>query len=264
MSLGRNNMSKDLSIIITCYNEKRLLPGAIQQLISLFDKTKLDYEIVIVDDYSTDGSKEIILDLSKKYPVIRFLMHQHNMGRGKSVADGVRFSEGNIVGFIDMDFATDPVYILKLYSVLVHGADIATARRYYKLDRNSIKILHRYILHKGYKALIKLAFRTPIRDTETGCKFFRRESLLTYIDEIDESRQSNWFWDTEVMIRGYYRGMKIVEVPTLFVRRPETGSTMKLARDVGRYLHSFMRFRKEVKKLKRSGARKGVVIKRSY
>jgi len=233
---------KDLSIIITCYNENKILRPAIEELIRIFDLTKLSYEIIVVDDCSTDGTRECITDLKSKYAQMRAVFHEKNKGRGVSVTTGIKAATGNIVGFNDLDFSTDPIYIIKLYDEIVNGADIATASRVYKLNWKSINVLHRYILHKGYKVLVKLVFRTPLIDTETGCKFFNRQSILTYIDEIEDKR---WFWDTEVMLRGYFHGLKISEVPTLFIRQPRTGSTVKVARDIGRYLIALYKFYKK-------------------
>lgn len=233
---------KDVSIIITCYNEGKILKPGIDRLIKLFDLTKLDYEIVLVDDYSTDGSREYINDLETKYARVRAIYNEKNTCRGAAVGTGIKSAYGRVVGFNDLDFSTDPVYIIKLYEEIMNGADIATAARVYKLNWKSINVLHRYILHKGYKALVKLVFRTPLTDTETGCKFFNKQSILTYIDEIKDNR---WFWDTEVMLRGYFHGMKISEIPTLFIRRPRTGSTVKVARDIRRYLSALYKFYKE-------------------
>lgn len=238
---------KDLSIVITCYNEGSLLYPGIDRLIKLFDLTRLNYEIVIVDDYSTDGSGDQIRDLAARHKQIRTFFHEENKGRGAAVTAGIKAALGRVVGYNDLDFSTDPVYIIKLYEEILKGADIATASRIYKLNWKSINVLHRYILHKGYKTLVKLIFRTSLTDTETGCKFFNKQSLMTYIDEI---RDMKWFWDTEVMIRGYYHGMKISEVPTLFIRQPETGSTVNVVRDTRRYLVSLVKFYKEFRSLK--------------
>jgi len=239
---------KDISIILTCYNEGNLLEPGVNRLIKLFDLTKLDYEIVIVDDCSTDGSRDLITDLAARHKQIRTIFHEENRGRGAAVTAGIKASLGRVVGYSDLDFSSDPVYIIKLYQKIVDGADIATASRIYKLNWKSINVLHRYILHKGYKALVKLIFRTSLTDTETGCKFFNRRSIMTFIDEIKDMK---WFWDTEVMIRGYFHGMKISEIPTLFIRRPETGSTVHVVRDTRRYLVSLILFYKEFHRLKR-------------
>jgi len=236
---------KDISIIITCYNEQRMLVPAIEKLKNIFEMTKLDYEIVIVDDYSTDGSRDLIKKLDEEDSRIRATFHEKNRGRGRSVADGVKFAKGIVVGFNDMDFSTDPVYILKLYNKIIkEDYDIATADRIYKLKGLNLTILKRYSMHLGYKFLVKHALKTTLSDTETGCKFFRRSALLMYIDEI---KDEHWFWDTEVMVRGYFHGLKIVEVPTLFVRRPDLGTTVKAVRDTKRHFLSLLKFRKEMK-----------------
>ncbi len=246
--MKKTNQGRDLSIILTCCNERRLLEAGFERLLKLFALTNLNYEIVIVDDFSTDGSREYIKQLESGYEHVCAIMHETNKGRGAAVTTGIRAARGRVVGFADLDFSTDPVYIIKLYEQIIEGADIATASRIYKLNWRSINVLHRYILHKGYKMLVKMIFRTPLIDTETGCKFFNKDSVMSYIDEIEDMK---WFWDTEVMIRGHFHHMKIAEIPTLFIRQPETGSTVRVIRDTRRYLMSLIKFYSEFRRLKR-------------
>jgi hypothetical protein len=86
-------------------------------------------------------------------------------------------------------------------------------------------------------------------DTETGCKFFSREKILRVIDEIVDE---HWFWDTEICVRSHLKGLRIEEVPTLYVRRPETGTTVKILRDTLRYLRNLIWFRVVVQNLKQN------------
>jgi hypothetical protein len=131
-------------------------------------------------------------------------------------------------------------------STINSGADIATALRVYKLTLN-LNVLLRWFLHKGYKTLAHIILKTPLRDTETGFKFFKRSKILPLLNEIEDK---HWFWDTEIMIRAYYKSMKIIEVPTIYLRKTETGSTVNIFGDTMNYFVELMRFKRKLNSLK--------------
>ena len=109
------------------------------------------------------------------------------------------------------------------------GADVATVRRIYAFQLRS---LDRYFMSRGYSWLVRRLLGVPLRDTETGYKFFRRERLLPVLDEIQDP---GWFWDTEFMVRAERRGLRIDEIPGAYVRRDDKTSTVRGLRDSVRY-----------------------------
>ena len=238
----------DISFIIACYNGEEILRKGIRAIEEIMSHSTLNYEIIFVDDKSTDNTKEIINKLIEGKENMKALFHTQNEGRGKTVADGIRMARGKYAGFVDIDLQTPVWYIPAMISFLEQGYDIASADRYYKLGKNSIFVFHRYLAHKVYRALVKLLFKTTLKDTETGFKFFRIEKILPLLDEIKDTK---WFWDTEIMIRSYYRGLKIKEVPTIFLR--EGGrSTVSFFRDVVLYTKNLIAFLPEVKLMKKN------------
>ena len=108
---------------------------------------------------------------------------------------------------------------------------------------NKIIATRRWITSRGYSWLVGNLLGVDIKDTETGCKFFNREAILPVLEK---TQDPHWFWDTEIMVRSYYEGLKIVEYTVLFIRRPEVPSTVRLIKDS---LYSFFKlwqFRKVV------------------
>lgn len=240
----------DLSVIVACYNEIKVLEKNVQVIQGVLDNTKYRYEIIFVDDGSTDGTIEIAKRLCQKNENMSLYCHAKNMGRGRTVADGIRKAKGRIVGFIDIDLSTPARYIPSLASEVENGADIATAWRVYKVELKCLhKIFHRLILHKGYRFLVRILLKTNLKDTETGCKFFNRERILPVLNEI---KNEHWFWDTEVMIRPLLKEYKIVEIPTVYMRRPEQGTTVRAFKDTLSYLINLWKFYWELKKSRRS------------
>jgi len=231
----------ELSVIVPCYNEMQIINESIAELIDFLDNTKLKYELIMIDDFSTDGTRQEIPKLARRYPNIRWFFHEKNIGRGGTVTEGIKLAKGNVVGFIDIDLETPPWYILPAYIKVKKGYDIVTAHRIYKLN---IKRLFRWITSRGYNFLLRILLKAPFLDTEAGFKFFNRKKILPILEEIEDKK---WFWDTELIMRSYYRGYKIKEIPTLFIRKDNKTSTVKLVSDSLDYFRKLLKFRKDIK-----------------
>ena len=236
----------DLSLIIACYNEQEILVNNVRRLKDILDFARLKYEIIFVDDYSSDRTTTIINDLVSKNNQYKSIFHKENMGRGKSVSDGIKASKGRVVGFIDIDLSTSPTYIPSMVLEIDKGADIATANRIYKLRINPY-FLFRIFLSKGYIIFSRFLLKTKLKDTETGYKFFNRTKVLAILDDINNN---HWFWDTEIMTNAYFNNYKIIELDTLFKRQPGQKSTVIIFRDIIDYLIALIRFRKRLKEYK--------------
>lgn len=247
-TLGRNlTMAKDLSLIIPCYNESTHIERSLPEVVFVLSTTNLDYEIIVIDDCSTDDTRAKLERLADLDARIALRPNGHNLGRGGTVMRGIRESSAKVVGFLDIDLSTPPVYIPYLARMIMENmTDIATCRRTYKIEMRVLhRTFHRMILSHGYRHFSNLMFNHGFKDTETGFKFFNRAKILPILDQICDH---HWFWDTEVMVLSRLSGLKVVEVDSLYVRRPEKPSTVKIVRDVLGYLRSAFRFKKALKK----------------
>src|SRR5579863_4366633 len=163
----------DLSLILACYNEAGHLEESVRQVTSVLDSTRWVYEIIFVDDTSTDETPRIIDKLIAEHSSKDFskLLHAKNTGRGKTVCDGFRAAKGDIVGYIDIDLEVHARYIPSCVRAIQEGADAAYAQRTYKLQPS---LFHRHVLSRGYSRLVREALGIDLSDTESGFKFFRR------------------------------------------------------------------------------------------
>jgi len=236
----------DLSLIIACFNEEGLLRQSVEEILDVLNYTRFSYEIIFIDDCSTDKTVGIIKQLVNEHPdKMKMILHKKNEGRGKTVTDGIKYSKAKIVGYIDIDLQNPARYIPSLVREVAKGADIATASRTYRLTWVAVP---RWIISKGYKFLVKLFLRLNLEDTETGCKFFNRESILPVLDEV---RDNHWFWDTEIMARSYLKGLKIVEIPSIFIRKG-LYTRVKIFRDCYRQFIKLIEFRMQLGRIKKS------------
>jgi glycosyltransferase involved in cell wall biosynthesis len=232
-----------VSVVLACYNEAEHIEASFAEIRETLTQTGWPFEIVLVDDVSQDSTREIlrrIVDAHRSLDV-RLILHDRNRGRGATVTDGFRAARGTIAGYLDVDLEVHCRYIPSLVRAIEKGADIATVRRIYALQIGS---LDRYFMSRGYSFLVRRLLGVPFQDTETGYKFFRRETVLPLLDEIEDD---GWFWDTEFMARAAQRGLAVEEVPGAYIRREDKTSTVRGLRDSALYFRQLLRFRRALK-----------------
>ncbi|MFT7667936.1 MAG: glycosyltransferase involved in cell wall biosynthesis [Planctomycetota bacterium] len=234
--------SYDLSLVIACYNEEGHLLESVREVVRTLSATHYTWELIFIDDCSSDRTRELLAQIVKDKDNMRLVLHETNLGRGGTVTEGFKLSNSRIVGFIDIDLEVHSLYIPPMLLSIDAGYDCATAYRIYKVRLNPEHLL-RHILSRGYRVLFRAMLNVPLRDTETGFKFFRREAVLPVLAE---TQHAGWFWDTEVMVLAHLHGLKIDEIPCLFIQRPDKESTVRVVQDTRDYLKALFSFRKRL------------------
>jgi glycosyltransferase involved in cell wall biosynthesis len=229
-----------VSVVLACYNEAEHIETSFREIRDTLDRAGWPFEILFVDDASRDSTRDKLRGIVDAHPQldVRLILHERNRGRGATVTDGFRAARGEITGYLDVDLEVHCRYIPSLVRAIETGADIATVQRIYALQFGS---LDRYFMSRGYSFLVRHLLGVPFRDTETGYKFFRRETLLPLLDEIEDE---GWFWDTEIMARAARRGLRVREIPGAYIRREDKTSTVHGLRDSVRYFRQLLRFRR--------------------
>lgn len=233
----------DLSLIIPCFNEQKILDASLVEIEDVLRNSRFSYEIILIDDKSTDKTAKLLkkYERRKNYSVY---YHEINQGRGKTVSDGIQVSRGVVVGFIDVDLEVSPLYMPYFVSkILKHEADVVTG---YRIYRDSIVSLHRMILSRGYSVLVRKLLMVNLNDTETGYKFFNRKKIIPILKQ---TKSNHWFWDTEIISLAYRNKLRINEVPVLFLRRLDKKSTVNVVRDTYDYLLHLYKFKKRLSRL---------------
>lgn len=231
----------DVSLILPCFNEAEHFNGSVDQIVDVLDRSDYSWEIIFIDDASGDQTQRLIASYIKRHPRKHLSTHFHetNRGRGASVADGVRRSQGRIVGYIDIDIEVSPHYIPRFVQAIEGGYDVATGWRIYDFTLRSFS---RWVASKGYNVVRNAVLKTNLHDTEAGYKFFNKRSIIRLIDDI---RSPGWFWDTEVMVFAQQRGLSIAQIPVVYIRRFDKTSTVRLIPDTLSYLKELWKFKRE-------------------
>ncbi len=239
-------MSKvKISVVIPCYNEGITFEKSVSDITRVLKSLNNDWEIIFVEDKSIDQTKQTIEKIIKNTPGVRAIFHLKNEGRGKSVADGIKVSKGAICGFLDVDGEISPTYIPVFINEIEKRNDMVIATRFYESNNRFL----RYLASKIYSVLVNKILDLPFKDTEAGFKFFKRSKILHVINKTNDNR---WFFDTEICTRAYFGGLKISEVPVLFIRRVDKKSTVRLIPDSIEYFKKAMNFRSKVKRMKKA------------
>ncbi|OGK09546.1 hypothetical protein A2767_04060, partial [Candidatus Roizmanbacteria bacterium RIFCSPHIGHO2_01_FULL_35_10] len=161
--------------------------------------------------------------------------HTKNLGRGKTVMDGIKVSRGFITGFLDVDLEVGPEYILKTLPLL-DSCDVVVGKRFFPF---SFRTIHRYFTSKAYAWMARVVLNLPVHDSEAGFKFFKKAKIQKILPFV---RNSGWFWDTEIVALSKIFNLKIKELPVRYIRRTDKTSTVNTFRDSFVYLWNLILF----------------------
>ncbi len=186
-----------ISIIIPTYNEA----GNIRKLISAIraELSRKDFEIIIVDDNSPDGTWKISRELSKRYPELRVIRRKNERGLSSAVIRGFVESKGDILGVIDADLSHPPQLMNKMIDACKDN-DIVIASRYVRRGRENMG-LFRKLVSKG--ATLMARPLTNASDPMSGYFFFRRK----VIDDA-ELKPKGYKILLEILVKGNYNRVK--------------------------------------------------------
>ena len=207
-----------VSVIVPVCNEANRLNDCIMKLEQALQNLSIDFEIVISEDGSVDGTDKIAADWAQRDSAVKHLHSDVRLGRGKAVQKGFEASDGSIVVYTDADLSTDLRHLGELVKAIDSGADIVTGSR---LSKGSVvtRSFSRELLSRFYNGMVKLAFKSPVHDYQCGFKAFRKETVASLLDEVKEK---HWSWDTELLIRAVNEGYTVVEIPVTWVQSEGT------------------------------------------
>lgn len=207
------NGSCDVSIIIPAYNENRKIERAARAAVAELSRIAYDYEVIIAEDGSSDGTYETAARLAENDRHIRLLHSGDRQGRGQALNRAIKAARGEVVCYIDADLATDMSHLGDLVdAVRCEGYDLATGSRLMP-ESDTGRSAVRLVASIGYNTLVRLILRSRLYDHQCGFKALKKESTATVLDKV---RDNHWFWDTELLVRGQRAGLKAKEIPVIW------------------------------------------------
>ena len=213
------------SFVIPVFNEMHFIENSIKKLLEIIP-TNSDFEIIIVNDGSTDDTLSIVKTISKSHDKVRFLSYHKNRGRGYAIRKGFSESAGDNVVYIDADLSINPRIIKKILKQL-RGNEIVIGSKH--LNASIVEYpFFRRLLSKVYSKLVSFVMGVKVSDFQCGLKGFRKKRVMSLMEEVVNE---GWSWDTEVLCLAYRKGYSIKELPVIVRNVYERESKVKVWRD---------------------------------
>jgi dolichyl-phosphate beta-glucosyltransferase len=224
-----------LSIVIPCYNEQERLPRTIEQVERYLDGKGVSYELILVDDGSSDGTRTVMDEAAGRNSFVRLEALPRNRGKGRALAEGVAVAKGSEILVTDADLSTPIDELPKLQAELDKGAGVAIGSRALPGSRVEVsQPVYRVLMGKAFNLLVQVVLLPGIWDTQCGFKLFRADVAHEAFAELTTD---GFGYDPEVLYRAKRRGVKIAEVPVVWRNSaPTKVSPIKSSLDMFRHV----------------------------
>lgn len=222
----------DLSVVVPAYNEYLRLPFALMDMIDYLDGYGQRYEIIVVDDGSSDQTCDAVNKFEKLRHNIRLIRLPRNCGKGHAVKCGMINARGTRRLFADADGATPFAELRRLTEALDNGADIAIGSRAKHSTETAVHTsFHRRLMGRVFNAIINILLVPGIEDTQCGFKLFTARSAQFIFPRL---KSDGFGFDVELLTIAGKAGLKVAEVPVNWTNIP--GSKVNLLLDPLRML----------------------------
>jgi glycosyltransferase involved in cell wall biosynthesis len=223
-------MTARLSLVMPAYNEAAGIADAIAEAHEALAGLGYEFEILVVDDGSTDGTADCVAELTALWPHVRLLSHATNLGYGAALRTGFEASRYDLVAFTD----ADGQFFLEDVDEMVARSDDFPVVVGWRIDRKDP--WRRRFLSRGYNVLARAILGTGVRDCDCALKLFRREALAYLLPE-----SAGFFVNSEMLCKARQFGFAVVEVGVR--HRPRRNGTSKVSLlEVPKTFSNLMRF----------------------
>jgi dolichol-phosphate mannosyltransferase len=208
-------MGKNL-VIIPTYNEEE----NIRSIIETVSRLSVEFDILIVDDNSPDGTGEIVDNLCKTATNLHLIRREGKLGLGTAYISGFKWAIENgydIICEMDADFSHDPNDLVRLHQSCLDGADLAIGSRYISGVNVVNWPLGRVLMSYAASIYVRIVTGLKVKDTTAGFKAYRRVVLETI--NLDEIRSKGYAFQIEMKFTAWKFGFVIEEIPIVFTDR---------------------------------------------
>ena len=210
-----------ISIVIAAYNEEHRIGKSLLKVKDYLTQQGFDYEIIVVDDGSTDHTKQIVTNHQTKIENLNLISYPNNKGKGYALRQGVLASKGEVVLLSDADLSTPIEELGKLLPLITsRECEIAIGSRALRASRIIKKQpWWRQGMGKIFNRFVKLLVIDGFNDTQCGFKLFSGEIARNLFKD---ARVNRFAYDVEILVLASKRGYKISETPVVWINSPES------------------------------------------
>ena len=225
-----------LSIVLPCLDEAERLPGTLAAYLAHFPPDRVEVELIVVDDGSTDGTTAIADQIAAADPRVRVVRTTRNHGKGYAVRTGIQAAQGDVVTFTDADGSYGPEQLERVIAAL-DLAPVAIGARLGSHAGAGSPL--RRLASRVFNRVMRLLLGLPFHDTQCGLKGFRRGAAEAVFHR---ARVDGFAFDAEVLLVASRLGIEVVEVPV--VAEDRQGSKVRLGGDALRMLGDIWKVRR--------------------
>lgn len=233
-----------LSVVIAAYNEEKVIADTVERVGTYLEATP-DPEFIIVDDGSRDRTREIVTELTARFPFLRLVQNDRNRGKGYSIKHGIMESRGEFVLFTDADLVFPIEGVEPFVNALEKGADVAIASRRHPgtlfalHPRHFSYIYQRYLIGGTYINVVNRILKLGVSDTQAGFKCMRGEAARNIYAR---TTLYDFAFDVEALFIARQLGYRITELPVYFLYLGEQ-SSVQLVKDSVLMLYDLWKIR---------------------
>jgi dolichyl-phosphate beta-glucosyltransferase len=203
-----------LSLVVPAYNEESRLQTELPHVFDYLRENFSTWEVLYVDDGSTDQTYRKLIQASQTHPEMRVLRLNKNSGKGRAIRTGLQAARGDVILFSDADFSTPIEETGHLLKFVKDGYDIVISSR--GVTGSKVEVhqpLAREITGKIGNAIVQTLLLLPFQDTQCGFKLFRAEAVHRILPFL---RIDGFAFDIEILTIAVAQGLKIAEVPVIW------------------------------------------------
>lgn len=233
MSVATGRPWRAVSLVVPMFNEERSLPHFLDVALDALGRHAADWEIVLVDDASSDGTVAAADARAAVEPRIRVVRHEANRGLGGALKSGFAAASKEWVLYSDCDLPWDLDETGRVFRAAeLTGADVVSGYRHDRTGEGPLRTVYSFL----YNGLVQALFRFPIRDVNFSCKLIRR----SFLDRLSLESEGS-FIDAELLVRLRNRGALIQQVGLDYFPRTRGVSTLSSPRTILRILRDLAR-----------------------
>ena len=217
----------EISVVIPAYNEAARIPRTIKSTVDYLQGRGVSFEVLVVDDGSTDETVEVAKKLTHELPEVRCVQNPRNLGKGAAVKNGVMASRGRLVAFLDADNSTRTSDLGRLMEAISRGAQVAIGSRAHRYSVIPVRQpRRRQMAGKVFNFLCRLGLGLTVSDSQCGFKMFTREAAQ---EVFPRCIIEGFCFDVEVLFIAGKKKFRVAEVPVTWT--DDRASRVKLVRD---------------------------------
>lgn len=216
-----------ISVVVPMYNEEQRLSASLDTILAFMDARHPGYEVVLVDDGSTDDTVAVARRRAAGRPQVRIESYPGNRGKGFAVRTGIERARGDLVLFTDADLSTPIGELDKMLRAVEQGADVAIGTRAH--PDSDVQVRQPFYRDSGgklFNRFVRLVLLPGLGDTQCGFKLFRRAVVLPVVQRM---RVDRFAFDVELLYLARRAGLRIAEVPVVWVNAPGSRVRMRHA-----------------------------------